>query len=187
MLCGILVVKPGSEGDKMALGLRFEREFLGSVLGNLEGWLGVRSLRTMELRVLRQSKNADNLVGWLDGCRNGSITGDEAELVRNNVVKVVHASLQKDDEPWLKKQMPNGFGPVFAIWLADSAAARTFPSKLKLFHHATSLGGVESLIEWRRMSDNTVEDTMLRVSVGIEDWNDLRKDIVEGLAAMHHE
>jgi cystathionine beta-lyase/cystathionine gamma-synthase len=137
----------------------------------------------MELRVMRQSKNADALVGWLDGCLKGQTKGEDADLVRKHVAKLVHASIQKE-EPWLKQQMPNGFGPVFAIWLADSTAARTFPSKLKLFHHATSLGGVESLIEWRRMSDNTVEDTMLRVSVGIEDWKDLRMDIVEGLRAM---
>ena len=51
MLCGILAIKKGEEGRKMAGGLREERIFLGAVLGSLEGWLGVRSLRTMELRV----------------------------------------------------------------------------------------------------------------------------------------
>ncbi|KAF2497036.1 PLP-dependent transferase [Lophium mytilinum] len=182
MLCGILAVKPDVEGNKRALEMRLERLFLGGVMGNLEGWLGVRSIRTMELRVQRQSKNADNLVAWLDGCIKGSITGEEADLVKQHVVKVTHSSLQKDS--FLAKQMPNGGPAVFSIWLADSTAARSFPSKLNLFHHATSLGGVESLIEWRRMSDNTVEDTMLRVSIGIEDWNDLRVDIIEGLKAM---
>ena len=50
-----------------------------------------------------------------------------------------------------------------------------------------SLGGVESLIEWRRMSDATVEDTLCRVSVGVEGWEDLRDDLVQGLRALAEE
>ncbi|OCK83968.1 cystathionine gamma-synthase-like protein [Lepidopterella palustris CBS 459.81] len=187
LLCGILAVKPGPEGAKMATGLRAERVYLGSVMGGLEGWLGVRSLRTLELRVGRQSKNADALVGWLDGCLTGKDEGEEGELVKALVGKVVHASLQKEDMAWLSKQMPNGFGPVFSIWMKDPRYARTLPSKLALFHHATSLGGVESLIEWRRMSDTGVDERLLRVSVGVEDWNDLRADLVEGFRRLAEE
>ena len=62
--------------------------------------------------------------------------------------------------------------------------AKRIPSKLHLFHHATSLGGVESLIEWRHMSDKTVETTLCRVSVGAESWEDLRDDIVQGCQAL---
>jgi cystathionine gamma-synthase len=176
MLCGILATAPGAEGLDRARVLRAERLFLGSVMGNLEGWLGVRSLRTLELRVQRQSSNAENLVTWL--------VGSADPVVKSVVRKVEHASLQTEDFEWLKKQMPNGFGPVFSVYTHTPTQARCLPSKLRLFHHATSLGGVESLIEWRRMSDNGVDETLLRVSVGIENWEDLKEDLLGAFKAL---
>ena len=62
--------------------------------------------------------------------------------------------------------------------------ARKLPSRLHLFHHATSLGGVESLIEWRRMSDDTVDERVLRVSIGVEDCEDLKQDFLDGFKAL---
>ncbi|RWQ95793.1 hypothetical protein C8Q69DRAFT_381971, partial [Paecilomyces variotii] len=50
-------------------------------------------------------------------------------------------------------------------------------SKLAFFHHATSLGGVESLIEWRALSDSRVDRKLLRISVGLENWLDLKNDL----------
>lgn len=177
MLCGILAVKKGAEGQAMASQLRDERIFLGSVLGSLEGWLGVRSLRTLELRVQRQSSNATHLASWLDAALQGS--GPDADVVKSVVSKVTHASLQTADFSWLKPQMPNGFGPVFSFYMQTAEQARQLPSYLRLFHHATSLGGVESLIEWRRMSDTEVDERLLRVSVGVENWEDLRDDFLQ--------
>lgn len=100
------------------------------------------------------------------------------------MARVQHASLQKDDESWLLKQMPNGFGPVFSILMREEPLARRLPSKLSFFHHATSLGGVESLIEWRSMSDATVDRRLLRVSIGLENWEDLRHDLLTGFKAL---
>lgn len=177
ILCGILAVKKGEEGYKRASKLREERLFLGSVLGSLEGWLGVRSLRTLELRVQRQSSNTANLVSWLHDALKGEGKGSDA--VTKVVAQVMHASLQTSDFPWLKNQMPNGFGPVFSFHMKTPDLARQLPSHLRLFHHATSLGGVESLIEWRRMSDSDVDERLLRVSVGVENWEDLRDDFVQ--------
>ena len=110
----------------------------------------------------------------------------EGTIVKGLVEEVLHASLQvgKEGMEWLKEQMPNGFGPVFAIRMKDEQLARRLPSKLRLFHHATSLGGVESLIEWRTMSDTTTDPRLLRVSVGIESWEDLRKDLMRGFIAL---
>lgn len=178
MLCGILAVKKGEEGLKRAKTLRAERIFLGAVLGSLEGWLGVRSLRTLDLRVQRQSSSADKLVRWLQDSLDSKGEGKEAEVVKRVVSKISHASLQTADYDWLKQQMPNGFGPVFSIYMKTPQLARTLPSKLRLFHHATSLGGVESLIEWRRMSDAEVDERLLRVSVGVESWEDLKGDLL---------
>lgn len=189
LLMGVLAVGAG-RGEWLG-GLRAERVFLGSVMGGLEGWLGVRSLRTLELRVGRQSGSAGRVVGWLAGCLagggggegeagDGVGEGEEGKVVRKVVEKVQHASLQKEDMEWLRKQMPNGFGPVFAIWMRDGGLARRLPSCLDLFAHATSLGGVESLVEWRAMTDESVDHRVLRVSVGLEDWGDLKRDLLRG-------
>ncbi len=183
MLCGVIAINKNLEDcTERYWAMSGERVFLGAVMGSMESWLGIRSLRTLELRVVRQSRNCDALVAWLDGCLNAS--GESGSAARKVVDKVAHASLQKADMSWLKKQMPNGFGPVFSIWLKSSNLARTFPSKLRLFHHATSLGGVESLIEWRRMSDQTVEPTLCRISIGIEGVEDLKADLLQAFEAL---
>lgn len=191
MLCGVLVVRRKDWFQK----LYTDRIFLGSVMGSFEGWLGVRSLRTLELRVQRQSQNAEGLVRWLDGLmRAGSgedgaavAMSDDALMVKELVSRLQHASLQKEDMGWLKKQMPNGFGPVFAMSMRDREMARRLPSKLKLFHHATSLGGAESLIEWRRMSDSGVDDRLMRLSVGVEDLEDLKADMLNAFRELAKE
>jgi cystathionine gamma-synthase len=183
MLCGVLAV-PQDKRDWWE-GLWKERMYLGSVMGNMEGWLGVRSLRTLELRVGRQSKNTDLIVEWLSEGLKGE--GPDAAIIGKVVDRIQHASLQKGDMEWLNKQMPGGFGPVFALWMKDKDLARKLPSKLELFHHATSLGGVESLIEWRRMSDQTVDERIMRVSVGVENWEDLKLDLLNGFKALGEE
>ncbi|KAK5624424.1 hypothetical protein RRF57_000141 [Xylaria bambusicola] len=185
MLCGVLAIAP-RHAEKWFTTLQTERVFLGSVMGSLEGWLGIRSLRTLELRVRKQSADTENLVRWLEAER-----GREGSVVRGTVADIKHASLQVGSEgkelEWLKKQMPNGFGPVFAIYMKDADYARKLPSKLNLFHHATSLGGVESLIEWRSMTDEGVDKRLLRLSIGIEGWEDLRDDLVQGFEALAKE
>lgn len=184
LLCGVLA----SRNENWMEGLRSERTVLGSVMGSMEAWLAVRSLRTLSVRVQRQSASVGNLVAWLDNLVSNEGTGGEVgEMVRGVVARVQHSSLQRKDMRWLKKQMPNGFGPVFSIWTSTEGLARRLPSKLKLFQHATSLGGVESLIEWRAMSDHTVDRRLMRVSVGLEDWEDLRDDLVEGFKALREE
>ena len=188
MLCGVVGISKQREGwERDYWGMVNERCKLGSVMGSFEGWLGVRSLRTFHLRVERQSQNADKIVAFLHSCLSGSETSENADAVKKAVSKIEHASLQKEDMGWLKKQMPNGFGPVFSMWMSSAEQAKRLPSKLHLFHHATSLGGVESLIEWRKMSDRGIEQTLLRVSVGCESWEDLRDDLVQGFRTLIEE
>jgi cystathionine beta-lyase/cystathionine gamma-synthase len=192
MLCGILSVHPERAKQGWFDTLKEERLHLGNVMGNMEGWLGVRSLRTLEIRVERQAYNVGKLVGWLNAAlhpesESGSdIDPSDSAAVRQVLASIQHASLQKDDlkDGWLQKQMPKGFGPVFSIVMKEEALARKLSSKLALFHHATSLGGVESLIEWRTMSDDTVDTRLLRISVGIEGWEDLRDDLLQGFKAL---
>ncbi|KAI5787673.1 pyridoxal phosphate-dependent transferase [Peziza echinospora] len=181
MLGGVLAVRhdyaniPGN-GEKIAHKLITERLLLGGVMGSLEGWLGLRSIRTLSLRVTQASQSATKLVQYLAT----SLPPNLAPLIK----QVHHASLevtQDSHKDWLPAQMPNGYGPVFAITMRSEKLARWLPSKLHLFHHATSLGGVESLIEWRALSDEHADTKLLRISVGIEGWEDLRDDIVRAL------
>jgi cystathionine beta-lyase/cystathionine gamma-synthase len=193
MLCGVLVVNPAREKEGWFDKLRAERLHLGNVMGSLEGWLGVRSLRTLEVRIERQSYNAGKVVAWLHTAlhtESGSAASDSSsKILRSVLASVTHASLQEEDLKggWLKEQMPNGFGPVFSISMKTEKLARRLPSKLSLFHHATSLGGVESLIEWRSMTDAEVDTRLLRVSIGIEAWEDLRDDLLQGFKALADE
>ncbi|RLV91549.1 putative trans-sulfuration enzyme [Spathaspora sp. JA1] len=165
LLAGILLTK-SSEIKKKLLN---DRLVLGSNIGNLESALLVRSLRTYELRILRQSKSAEFIVKYLN--ENKSKFPD-LDIIH-------HGSLQTDS--YIKEQMPLGQSPVFAIELKTEIAAKSLPSKLKLFYHATSLGGAESLIEWRAMSDAHISRKLLRVSIGLEDPRDLLADLVAGL------
>ncbi|KAK3311169.1 Cys/Met metabolism PLP-dependent enzyme-domain-containing protein [Chaetomium strumarium] len=186
MLSGVLAVRPDrASGGGWLQGLREERLHLGGVTGSFEAWLGVRSLRTLELRVTRQAANAQHLVDWLAAQKRAG-----GNVVADLVYKIQHASQQPeaaDPDSWLRKQMPNGYGPVFSLWLKTEEHAKRLPSKLCLFHHATSLGGVESLVEWRAMSDTAVDRRLVRVSIGVEGWEDLRDDLLRGLQALSEE
>jgi cystathionine beta-lyase/cystathionine gamma-synthase len=181
MLCGILVLPSRWVEQGWLTTLRAERMVLGNVMGNMEGWLGIRSLRTLHLRVTKQSQSAEKLVHWLEEERR---RGDN--VVSQTVERIQHASLQSEDiaDGWLKRQMPGGFGPVFVMWTRSAKHAKHLPSKLFVFQHATSLGGVESLIEWRTMSDEHCDERLLRISVGVEDVEDLKNDLKQGLAAV---
>ncbi|KAJ5621886.1 trans-sulfuration enzyme [Penicillium herquei] len=176
-LCGVLATR-NQEWYKQ---LFEDRIFLGSVMGNMESWLCVRSLRTLEVRLQRQSENATRLVNWLYAALQDPApkTGSDEEIVQNVLEEVFHASVQKTEGDWLQKQMPNGFGPVFSITMKEEHCAKALPSKLHFFQHATSLGGVETLIEWRTLSDTMVDRRLLRVSVGLENWEDLRVDLLK--------
>jgi cystathionine gamma-synthase len=184
MLCGTL----STNHKERFTELFTERLFLGSVLGSMEGWLGIRSIRTLELRVERQSANAQHLVDWVWNALKSDNPTEEDLIVRKSVAKVHHASIQVRENPniktWLSKQMPNGYGPVFALTMQSQEIAKAVPTKLHYFHHATSLGGVESLIEWRRMTDPGVDPRILRVSIGIEGWEDLKSDLLAAFKSL---
>lgn len=189
-LCGVLAVK----NREWVQRLYQDRLYLGSVMSGFDAYLLLRSLRTLEMRVRKQSESSGWIVGALQQAltpENGqeddqeAVLGhDDAVVVKKVLKKINHASLQpeaSDPNSWLRKQMPNGYGPVFGLVLTSSEYARRLPSKLLLFHHATSLGGVESLIEWRTMTDSTVGKDVLRVSIGVEGKEELLRDLVKGM------
>lgn len=164
LLAGLLVVKDQEKFHNLVE----DRIYLGTNIGNLEASLLYRSLKTFELRVLRQSENCEKLVKFLN----------DNKLKFKNLKQVFHGSIQFEK---LDNQITK-HAPTFSLTLISEEFARNFPSKLKYFVHATSLGGVESLIEWRAMSDASVDPTLLRVSVGVENVEDLIEDFRSALS-----
>lgn len=182
ILCGVLASKTNPNLIKKMF---YQRTVLGSVMGNLESWLGLRSLRTLELRIIKQSETTTALVSWIHKQLGSMLTP-----IGSTITRVQHASIQaetSDNSGWLSEQMPLGYGPVFAIHMKNDSMARRFPSKLKLFKHATSLGGIESLIEWRAMTNHGEDTRLLRVSVGIEHIEDLKADFIQATEAISSE
>ncbi len=159
---GVLVTGDESQAEA----LRNERKVMGAVPGGLETWLTLRSLRSLELRVMRQSESAAKIAGWLEG----------------RVTRVLHPSLPSHPHHELAKAQMRGGGGVLSIELEEESAARALPGRLRLFSNATSLGGVESLIEWRRQHDPQAPLALLRLSIGLESPVDLIADLEEGLA-----
>lgn len=164
LLAGVLVTKSKDEWYQ----LLEDRIFLGTNIGNLEASMLFRSLKTYELRINKQSENATALVKYLVDNKDKF----------SGLNEVFHGSVQSNQ---LTNQITK-HSPTFSITMKTEDLARKLPSKLQYFIHATSLGGVESLIEWRAISDATIDPTLLRVSVGVENIEDLISDFEQALS-----
>jgi cystathionine gamma-synthase len=138
--------------------LRTRRELIGAIPGTVESWLALRGLRTLHLRVERADASAKELVRRLRE----------------------HRALSEVRYP--------GFGAMIAIVLAGGAdPADRLTHGTALWVHATSLGGVESTFERRRRwrtEAPTIPEGLVRLSVGIEDIEDLWSDLAAALDAL---
>jgi cystathionine gamma-synthase len=133
------------------------RRLHGAVPGPMETWLALRGLRTLAVRVEQAQRSAAALVARLG----------------------THPAVRKVRYP--------GFGTMVAVELADAAAADALAAAVRLWVHATSLGGVESTLERRRRwaSESTVvSPALVRLSVGIEHVEDLWADLDQALATV---
>jgi len=151
VLLGALATKD----DELYDVLRKRRELTGAVPGTFEAWLALRGLRTLHVRLDRAQGNAQELVRRLG------------------------------DHPAVGEVRYPGFGAIVSIVLAQGElAADLLTRKTTLWVHATSLGGVESTFERRRRWKSepaTIPDALVRMSVGIEDVDDLWDDLAGAL------
>jgi len=179
LLAGVLVVKTRESWNQ----LHSDRTFLGSMMGSLESWLLLRSLRTLHLRVPRQSASATELAQWLSSVAKTPIGETYDGIPGGTISKVWHSALQNPDERGFdpKSQMQGGWNATFSILLGKQEHALHFPHLLQYFVPATSLGGVESLVEHRVKSDPSADPRLLRLSIGVEDVEDLRQDLRQAL------
>ncbi|SCU84119.1 LANO_0C00474g1_1 [Lachancea nothofagi CBS 11611] len=166
LLSGVVCV----DNAEQAVEMRKERMIMGTIPASLESFLLLRSLRTLEVRVRQQSANCLKLVKFLK---------EHAVEVPGVLASIRHASLQTDD--YVKSQNKEGYSPVFSIILKEPAQCPKVIKELHIFQHATSLGGVESLIEWRSLSDSSIDKALLRISVGLENAQDLLADLFGAL------
>lgn len=151
----------------------------GSILSPFDGWLLLRGLRTLGLRVAQHNSNANALARFLEG--------------HAKVSRVYYPGLESHPQHALARTQMSGFTGMLSVELrGDFTAAERFISRLKLATNAASLGGHETLVVhpaamWggymtaEQLRARGLSDSLVRVSVGLEDERDLLQDFAQAL------
>ncbi|NME71720.1 MULTISPECIES: cystathionine gamma-synthase [Flammeovirga] len=175
---GVVVVGENKELEEK---LTFLQNAVGSVQGPFDSFLVNRGLKTLGVRMDRHCSNAEKIAEWLE--------------THPSVEKVYYPHLPSHpDFALAKKQMKKGGGMISVTLKADLEQTKVFLSNCKLFTLAESLGGVESLIEHPAIMTHAsipaetrkelgIDDGFIRISVGIEDLEDLKEDLENAFAA----
>ena len=180
---GILITNKESLLEK----LRFIQMSVGSVPSPFDCWIVQRSLKTLHVRMDRHNSNANEIANYLEQ--------------NNKVISIYYPGLKKHPNHEIAKKQqlnPSGdsvFGGMISIDLGSIKNARTFVKNLEIFTLAESLGGVESLvchpasmthasIPENIRNDLGITEGLVRLSVGIEDVNDLISDIDQAINAL---
>ena len=169
VLAGVLATNAPADPHWQAIAI--DRHDAGAVIGSFEAWLLIRSIRTLPLRVERMSQNAQAVAEFLQS--------------HDAVAQVFYPGLPDfEGHSVAKRQMAGGFGSLLSFCVKGGAAeALRVAGQLNLFHRATSLGGVESLVEHRHTIEphTGIPESLLRLSIGIEDVQDLCADLGQAL------
>lgn len=177
LLSGFVVVKDAELAER----IKFIQMSIGAVLSPQDSYMVQRSIKTLALRVQRHNENAMAL----------------AEFLNNHpkVAKVYFPGLPGTPDHEIAKKQLRGFGGMMSIELQPGLDVKKFVENLDVFLLAESLGGVESLIEVPAVMThasipreiriaNGIKDELVRISVGIEDIDDLIADMSKGLDAL---
>lgn len=169
VLAGILVT---AKQDERWEEVKLVRKLSGGVLGPFEAWLLLRGMRTLFLRFEKASQTALRIARHLEH--------------HPRLERVLYPGLETHPGHEIaKRQMTNGFGGMLSLLVKEGAdAARQIAGRARLFVRATSLGGVESLIEHRATVEgpySAVPQNLLRLSIGIENPEELIADLEQSL------
>ena len=146
-----------------------------------DSWLTLRGLKTLAVRMKAHQENALEIASWLEK--------------QEQVERVIYPGLESHPQYDIAREQMSGFGGMITFFIKGGLEeSKKFLSKLEIFSLAESLGGVESLIEHPAIMTHAsvplevreklgIHDNLIRLSVGIEDVNDLRTDIQQGLKA----
>ena len=160
--------------EEIAEKIRFIIKTTGSGLPPFDCWLILRGIKTLALRMEKAQENAIKLAQWLKG--------------RTEVVKVIYPGLSEHPGHLLMKEQARGFGAMLTFEVASKELVEQILEKVKLVQFAESLGGVETLITYPItqthadvpadiLAKNGITDRVLRLSVGIENVEDLIRDL----------
>ncbi|MDQ3523995.1 MAG: PLP-dependent aspartate aminotransferase family protein [Chloroflexota bacterium] len=178
MVGGVVVCRDDAE---LADQMQFLQNAIGSIQGPFDSFLALRGLKTLALRMRAHCDNAAELADWLGG--------------QPAVSEVIYPGLPGHPQYALAGRQMSAAGGIVTIRLrGGGAAARRFCESTRLFALAESLGGVESLVnhpavmthasvEHSRRAVLGIGDELVRLSVGVEDVDDLRRDLASALAA----
>jgi cystathionine gamma-lyase len=176
---GVAVVGDRSDLAPVVDQLAFLQNAVGAVAGPFDSFLAMRGLKTLALRMERHCANAFSLASWLE-------QHPKIRLVR-------YPGLPSHPQHELAGRQMHGFGGMITMNInSDLAGTRRFLEQTKLFSLAESLGGVESLIEHPALMTHGsipaeqraalgIDDTLVRLSVGVEELEDLKEDLAVAL------
>ncbi|MDQ6933058.1 MAG: PLP-dependent aspartate aminotransferase family protein, partial [Candidatus Eremiobacteraeota bacterium] len=177
---GVAVTSNKDHADR----IKFHQNTVGGVPGAMDAWLTMRGAKTLALRMREHERNAQAVAEFLEG--------------HDGVSRVHYPGLRSHPQHELARRQMSGFGGMVSFTLkGPEQRAIDFANRTKLFSLAESLGGVESLISHpARMTHGSIPkeererrgitDGLLRLSVGIEDIDDLLGDLGDALAASEH-
>ncbi|RYZ64625.1 MAG: cystathionine gamma-synthase [Proteobacteria bacterium] len=165
--------------DDLAAKIYFLQKSIGAICSPFDAYLAMRSLKTLALRMRQHDKNGREIAAWLEK--------------HPKVKRVSYPGLASHPQHALAKEQMHGFGGMMTIYLKGGIEeSRRLLESVKVFALAESLGGVESLIEHPAIMTHAsipaearkalgIDDSMVRLSVGIENVEDLLKDLSQAL------
>ena len=174
---GVAVV---GENPELAERLKFLQNAVGAIQGPFDSFLALRGVKTLALRMERHCANALKIARWLEA--------------RGDVARVIYPGLESHPQHALAKSQMRAFGGIVTVVLKrDLTGTRRFLERCRLFTLAESLGGVESLIEHPAIMTHAslpaelrektgISDSLVRLSCGVEDSDDLIADLEQALA-----
>jgi len=171
-VAGLVVVKDAH----LAETVYFNQNSVGAVLGPQDSWLTIRGIKTLSVRLDRQQENARRIAEWLHS--------------HARVRKVYYPGLAEHPGHDLLKEQARGFGAMIAFEVDDHSLVEQLLIKTKVISFAESLGGVETLITFPEGQTHAdiepairarlgINNVLLRLSVGIEDAEDLIADLAQ--------
>lgn len=168
--------------SELADRIGFLQNAVGAIAGPFDSFLALRGLKTLALRMRQSSENALQIASWLEK--------------HPRVARVLYPGLASHPQHELaKRQMRNGYSGIVTFFVKGGLnEARAFLEKLQIFTIAESLGGVESLVDHPGLMTHAsippdkrtalgIDDSLIRLSVGIEDGEDLIADLDQALAS----
>ena len=168
-----------TSSDKLAKRLGYLQNSIGAVSGPFDSFLALRGVKTLDVRMERHCRSAMQIAKWLEA--------------HDGVESVLYPGLESHPQHELARRQMSGFGGIVTFFIKGGLEdARRFLERCRVFSLAESLGGVESLVEHPAIMTHAsvpsseraklgISDTLIRLSVGIEDVNDLIADLDQAL------